>query len=244
MPHATVPAARRRLLVLHGLGRTPRSMRPVARQGALLGYDVFNAGYASRRCCIHEHAAELARTVDRRFGADGEPLYVVTHSMGGLVLRACVAAGLLDPERIGRVVMLAPPNAGSEVADVLSRSAVFRRVIGPAGPELVTGPAGVPARLPPVPFELGVVAGARSWNPLFSSWIGGQNDGKVSVARAGVAGMRELLVVPHAHTFIMRVPSVLAEVFHFLEHGRFARVPLTAIMVQVAELPPAVEALA
>ena len=198
-------------------------MRPVARQGALLGYDVFNAGYASRRRSIHEHAAELAHIVERRFGSAGEPMHVVTHSMGGLVLRACVAAGLLAPERIGRVVMLAPPNAGSEVADVLARSGIFRRVLGPAAPELVTGPAGVPARLPPVPFELGVVAGARSWNPLFSSWLGGPNDGKVSVARAEVAGMRELLVVPHAHTFIMRVPSVLAEVFHFLEHGRFAR---------------------
>jgi len=149
------------------------------------------------------------------------PLDVVTHSLGGIVLRAALADGWVAPEMLRRVVMLAPPNSGSELADLLARTRLFRLLLGPVGPELRTDGAGVPAGLPPVPFALGVIIGQRGGNPLFARAFAGPNDGKVSVARAAVPGMHDLRVVERGHTFVMDAPEVVEAVFHFLEHGRF-----------------------
>ncbi|HEX6058148.1 MAG TPA: hypothetical protein VFZ11_03940 [Gemmatimonadaceae bacterium] len=147
----------------------------------------------------------------------------MTHSLGGIVLRAAVAAGWLPAAALRRVVMLAPPNAGSELADVLSRMPLFRLAVGPAGPQLVTGEGSLVAALPPVPFETGVIAGVRAANPLFARAFAGPNDGKVSVERAVVAGMRDFVTMPCGHTFIMDRPDVVRQIFHFLAGGAFAR---------------------
>jgi hypothetical protein len=200
-------------------------MRPLALAAEARGYRVLNLGYASRTAGV----AALAETVARDIAtfAPGTRLHFVTHSMGGILLRAACAAGLLPPRRIGRAVMLAPPNRGSELPDALGArpvlGPVFRRLTGPAGAELGAGDDGVPGRLPPVAFDVGVIAGDRSLNPMFSRLLPGPNDGKVSVDRAAVEGMRDFLVVPHSHAFIMRAPAVIAQALHFLERGHFAR---------------------
>lgn len=216
MPHV---ASRGDLVLLHGLGRTARSMRRLEAEGARRGYRVRNFGYPSRRAGVLAHAERVGLALaDLR---DGGPLHVVTHSMGGIVLRAAVAGGWLPLERVGRVVMLAPPNGGSELADWLSRTPLLRLVLGPAGPELRTGPAGIPGALPPVSFELGVIAGAVQRRTMAAGCFDGPNDGKVSVRRTRVDGMRDLIVVPRGHAFIMSAPEAIAQTFHFLAHGAF-----------------------
>jgi Lysophospholipase len=209
------------LVLLHGLGRTTRSMRPLAVEGARRGYRVRNLGYASRRAAIFAHAERVGLALSAL--SDDGPLHAVTHSMGGIVLRAALAGGWLAPERLGRVVMLAPPNGGSELADWLCRTPFFRLVLGPAGPELRTGSGGIPSALPPVSFALGIIAGAVKRRTVAASLFGGPNDGKVSVACTRLEGMRDFLVVPRGHTFIVTAPEVIGQTFHFLAHGTFAR---------------------
>lgn len=213
------------LVLLHGLGRSRAMMLPIALDARARGWPVLNLGYASRRADVYAHARWLARTVDRRLGRD-EPLAFVTHSLGGIVLRVAVAEGLVAAERVHAAVMLGPPNQGSELADwIWTRPrlrAVARRVMGPAGAQLrTTGSDAVATRLPPVDFAVGVIAGTRTVNPASDGIFGGPNDGKVSVARAGVDGMRDLLVVPHTHTFMANAPAVRRAVFEFLSRGRF-----------------------
>ena len=197
-------------------------MRRLAAEGARRGYRVRNVGYASRRAGIFAHAERVGLALSA-LPEDGGPLHAVTHSMGGIVLRAALAGGWVAPERLARVVMLAPPNGGSELADWLARTPLLRLAVGPAGPELCTGAGGVPGTLPPAPCEIGVIAGAAPRRTLAASLFGGPNDGKVSVAGAAVDGMRDLLVVPRGHTFIMNAPEVIAQAFYFLEHGAFDR---------------------
>jgi hypothetical protein len=194
-------------------------MHRLASEGARRGYRVRNIGYPSRRAGILAHAERVGLALAAL--PDDGPLHAVTHSMGGIVLRAALAGGWVAPERIGRVVMLAPPNLGSELADWLSRTPLLRLAVGPAGAELRTGESGILGALPPVSCELGIIAGAASRRTLAASLFGGPNDGKVSVARARVDGMRDLLVVPRGHTFMMNAPEVIAQTFHFLEHGGF-----------------------
>ena len=198
-------------------------MRPLERVLKASGYRVLNLGYASRSTNI----ATLARMVAREIGQweAGRPLDFVTHSLGGILLRVALADGTLPLDRVRRVVMLGPPNGGSELADRLPTlrllGPLYRRFTGPAGLELGTTSHGVPARLPPVEFELGVIAGNRSMNPFFSAILGAPNDGKVRVDRAAVDGMRDFVVVPSWHPLLMVSAVVTEQTLHFLEHGAF-----------------------
>lgn len=207
-------------MLLHGLGRTRFSLWPIARAATRRGYAVHNFGYPSRSAPIEQLAEDVGRRVRTVAEADG-PVDIVTHSMGGIVLRAAVAADILPAELIRRVVMLAPPNHGSEVADRLRDFVVYRLAIGPAGQQIGTDEHSVPRRLPPPPFEVGIIAGRRTANAVFGRILGAEGDGKVTVASAQLDGMRDLVVVDRSHTFIMWAPDVLAHIFSFLETGRF-----------------------
>lgn len=198
-------------------------MRPVERALVAQGYDVLNLDYPSTAAPIFALAEILAERLAGWHGS--RPLTFVTHSLGGVLLRAAVATELLSVERVYRAVMLGPPNAGSELADRLPLlplvGAAYRRFTGPAGRQLGTGPEAIPMQLPPVSFETGVIAGTRSYNPWFSAILGAASDGKVRVDRAAVLGMRDFVTVPYSHPFLMRPAAVHTLILHFLEHGRF-----------------------
>jgi len=207
------------VVLLHGLGRTARSMRPMARALSEAGFEVHNLDYESRHHELGELTAQLDSQLEACCQARRGRLHFVTHSMGGILLRSYLETHELP--QLGRVVMLSPPNQGSELIDELADEPVFKDAIGPAGSQLGTGPESQPNRLGPVDFELGVITGDRSANPWFSWLIPGPDDGKVSVERAKVVGMRDFLVVPYTHTFIMGKELVQRQVIAFLRHGRF-----------------------
>ena len=207
------------IVFLHGLGRTWLSMSWLAGRARQRGYAVVNHGYRSRRHSIAEHAKQL-RIVVGAISGDGR-IHFITHSLGGIVVRAMLADRSARPERLGRVVMLSPPNQGSELVDFLAGNPISRTILGVAGSELGTEAHSTPNRLGPVDFEVGVITGDRHLEPLPSRVFPGPADGKVSVARAQVSGMRDFRVVRRTHTFIMYGADVAEAAFHFLEHGRF-----------------------
>lgn len=211
----------RSLILLHGLARTRHSLWPVARAARARDYEPTSIGYPSREQPIEWLAKYVAERIRARIG--DAAFDVVTHSMGGIVLRAAVSRGLIEHERVHRVVMLAPPSRGSELADLLRGWAPYRRVLGPAGQQLGTGDDSVPLALPPLPFACGIIAGRRTFVPGAERVFGGPTDGRVSVARAAADGMHDFLVVDRAHPFLMWSPEVIDAIFSFLDRGRFPR---------------------
>lgn len=203
-------------------------MEKMATRLAAEGFAVTNLGYPSRTRTIEEIADDdLARAVEtcRRRGA--RRIDFVTHSMGGIVVRYYLKHHAF-PE-LGRVVMLAPPNAGSEVVDKLKGWFVFKWWNGPAGQELGTGPESLPLRLGPVAFACGIIAGDRSINPILSMLIPGPDDGKVAVRRTRVQGMRDFLVIHAVHPFIMKNKAAIDQTVAYLKTGKFRRLTPGAV---------------
>lgn len=209
------------VVLLHGMGRSYRSMAPMAEHLKAAGYPVENIDYPSTRKQLDPIVAKYLQPAIQRCGSHGGAVHLVTHSLGGILVRLYLQKHRLPAN--SRVVMLSPPNQGSEVADFMKDFSIYRWVTGPAGQQLGTAADSLPNTLGPVPqpLQVGVITGDRSLNPIFSSMLPGDDDGKVSVERAKLAGMADFLVVPANHTFIMSHPQVLKQTVHFLKKGRF-----------------------
>lgn len=214
-----VPASEREVVVLlHGLGRSSFSMSSLAKALREAGYETVNVDYPSTRLEADQLGGMLGERLDGCC-RDAPRLHFVTHSMGGIVVRAHLSEH--RPDNLGRVVMLAPPNRGSEWVDLFGDVAVFEWIMGPSAAALGTDPESLPNRLPPADFPLGVIAGTGFVNPVGAGLIPGDDDGTVSVESAQLDGMSDFITLPVSHSFIMYSNEVAAQILSFLAEGRF-----------------------
>jgi pimeloyl-ACP methyl ester carboxylesterase len=216
------PAPPQPVVLLHGLGRTGISMRVIATALRRAGHPTLSPWYGLRRS-MAEIVDFLHPRVTGFAAAHPGPLHIVTHSLGGLVARALITAH--RPPSLGRVVMLAPPNAGSELADFIFSLGLDKLIFGPVGPHLRTG-RGDPheSQLGSVDFDLGVIAGDKPFDPIIAPLLlPGPNDGKVSVAATKIPGMNDHIVLPVQHTFMVHDSVVIAQIKAYLATGAFTR---------------------
>ena len=217
------------VVLLHGLARTSTSLNKMQEALEEEGYLTANIDYPSRD---HE-IAELATLAvgdglaSCRAGEDIQKIHFVTHSLGGILLRQYLSANTIG--ELGRVVMLGPPNQGSSAADDLEGIPGFDWLNGPAGHQLGKGENSVPLALGPVDFELGVIAGNRTIDPITSAVLENPDDGRVSVEDTKVEGMNDFVVVEHSHAFMIRMRRPIELTKTFLRTGSFSEEPGQAI---------------
>lgn len=209
------------VVLIHGLGRSPRSLLAVRFWLWKAGYRVVSVSYPSRRVSVQDAVEKwLKPALARLSPAKGTRVHFVTHSLGGILFRAWAA----DREPgfpLGRTVMLGPPNQGSEVLAELASKPMLRRLLGPVVDELGVDEDSTPRRLGAVPAGTGVIMGNKPMITLFRDILGPESDGIVTVSGGWVEGQADFLVTQVDHTFMMWRPRVLQAITHFLEQGCF-----------------------
>lgn len=209
------------IVLLHGIARSSRHMRSLGKFLEEEGYEVINLDYPSTRYSLEELVEIVNNYLSAQLTKD-KKVHFVGYSMGGILARALINKH--RPEKLGCVIQLAPPNQGSEVADFLKDRYIYQKFYGPAGQELTTGNTNTAKLLGEINYELGVIAGNSTIDPISSFLIiKGDNDGKVSVERTKVDGMKDHIVVSASHTFFPKNKYVKQQVVSFLNNRKFEK---------------------
>jgi pimeloyl-ACP methyl ester carboxylesterase len=206
------------VVVLHGIARSNKHMKTLAKFLAQDGFDVINLSYPSTSYKIEELTDLINSEISSRVKKD-KTIHFIGYSMGGLMVRALIHK--YKYKNLGKVVQLAPPNQGSEVADFVKNFWPYKKIFGPAGQQLVTDKTAVKHLFGEVNYDLGIIAGNLSIDPFSSAIIPGENDGKVAVERTKLEGMKDHIVVSASHTFFPSNKEVLKQTLYFIKNGKF-----------------------
>lgn len=210
------------VVLLHGIGGFSYSMIPLAKELRDKGYTVINVNYPSTKHNIPTIAETYLDSVINSYCIDKDrKVHFVTHSMGGIVTRYYLKHHR-DNINLGRVVMLSPPNQGSEIIDVCNSNRLMEPFYGPAFYQLGTDSAGFIQSLGPVDYETGVIIGNKAVFFPGAMIIADECDGMVSVKRASVEGMTDFKVTDDSHSVIMMSKKIVAEVVCFIKSGKFS----------------------
>lgn len=208
------------VVMLHGLARSDASFNKMDKSLQEDGYETCNISYPSTKYPIETLLEKFVLPkVKRCIKGEYKQVNFVTHSMGGIIVR--YLATQKRPFNINRVVMLSPPNKGSEVVDTLGGLWLFKAINGPAGLQLSTRNDSLPNSLGKAEFELGIITGNRTINFILSAMIEGDDDGKVSVESAKLEGMKDFLVIKATHPFIMKNKIAIEQTKYFLKNTEF-----------------------
>lgn len=219
-PPAAPAAEPECVVLLHGILAHGAFMKPLEKELQAAGYRTVNISYPSRDKTIEQIAADLLPGEMKKHDVARAPkVHFVVHSMGGLITRAYLEKS--RPANLGRVVMLGTPNHGSEAADRLAESDILKKIVGVNLENLRTKENGTAGKLSRATYDLGIIAGDTSINPLFSSWVKGDADGPVSLESAKLEGMRDFIVVPYSHTAMLWREETAKQVLAFLRDGKF-----------------------
>jgi len=223
------PLAGKAVVTLHGLGRTRDHMTALGQHLESAGdYTWINVSYASTRCSLDEHAASLASVVEGLNGCD--EIHFVCHSLGNLVVRRYLGeANQPEPRwkpdpRIGRMVMIGPPNNGAQLARVaanlLNDNQYVRMIIGPSAWQLARQWDDAQKSLATPDFEFGVIAGGFGDCGL-NPFLNGDDDLVVTVAETRLPCAADFRVVQCRHGGMLHDRLVHEYVLRFLQHGYF-----------------------
>jgi hypothetical protein len=212
------------VVLLHGLIRSATSMNKMQKALDESGFITANIEYPSREHTVEE-LADIAvpdGLAACREHDNIERIHFVTHSLGGILLRQYLSTN--EVPELGRVVMLGPPNQGSIAADEMGDVPGYDWINGPAGRQLGKGEDSIPLRLGPAEFELGIIAGNRTIDPITSAVLPDPEDGRVTVEETKLEGMTDFVVVEHSHAFMMRMQKTIDLTIAFLRNGKFSAV--------------------
>ena len=212
------------VLLFHGIGLSRWWMKAIEWHLKRSGFAVRNVTYPSTKHDIDTLAKDFIRPEIEDLCAKANTVYMITHSMGGIVTRAALQSGV--PKNLKKIVMIAPPNKGSQAADVLKNWRLFKWYFGPAGQQLVTDPeTSKPLNLNEIDLDIGVIAGRQHrFHLYFGSHLPKPNDGFVTVESTKLSNMNDHITLNRDHSTMVFSCLVAKQAIHYLKNGYFKRV--------------------
>jgi triacylglycerol lipase len=203
------------VVLLHGLLRTSQSMEWIAQDLRKAGYRVVVPDYAGTRRTIPEHADWLNDFIQ---DLPCDSVYLVTHSLGGLIARDYLSR--YQPEKVKKLVMITPPNHGSERADHFRKNIFYRWIFGKVAQSVTSDSLLGPDNLgiPTCPF--GIIAGGKGKSG-FDKDIPGNNDGVLSVRKTYLKGAQDFLIINASHNNILLKKETSDNIISFLKSNHF-----------------------
>jgi pimeloyl-ACP methyl ester carboxylesterase len=211
------------IVILHGIYRTNRCLRGMASFFEEAGFNVLNLNYPSTKYPIEILTDIIHRDIAPFVSDCGGRIHFFGYSMGGLLIRSYLHR--YRPDTLGRVVMVATPNQGSEMADFLQHWWVYKKLYGAAGQQLITSQDAFAHHFGQADYELGIIAGITKTDPITSRIMRQPSDGKVSVESTKLNGMSAHMVMPSSHMSFVRNQEMWKQTLYFMQNGAFKNAP-------------------
>lgn len=184
-------------LFVHGMGRTTWSGWPMLRQLSKAGLRTSSHGYS---VSLQTFPAIRDGLIERIHGLAGQDLVLIGHSLGGVLIRAALAAMPQDAVRPRHVFLLGSPVQPARLARQLYPNPVFRLVTRDCGHLLSSADrmAGIAIPAGPLTSIVGVKGLVGRLSPFGSE----PNDGVVSLSEVSSAHITDQVTLPIVHTLL------------------------------------------
>ena len=219
------------IILLHGIGRSPRTMAKLATTFKLLNYRVFNPGYNSYLDSYQEILTSLQNRINDWIEKDAV-VHFVGHSFGGILIRGLLSHNQNHNWHLGRCVMLGTPNQGTQSAKFMLSHWLIKYFVPKVTADLVPASQFLKA-LPEPEIETGIIAGSVNFSIVIpNSWFykkatdNAPGDGIVELINTQCKVMADYRVMPLQHSFMTNDKSLIMQVVHFIEFGKFNTVAI------------------
>ncbi len=208
-----------KVILVHGYNRNKKDLYPMKRHLKAMGYECLAPTFPLRYKEF-DQSTELLVDYLEQFASGDEKVHLVGHSTGGLVIRHAVSAEGVA-EKVGRAVLIATPNKGSQLAEFAGRSpgyvqvfktlkSLHRKYIEELSIPIING------------IEIGAIAGNKP-NGLLGRLIHGEHDGRVAVSSVNLEHFKDFLILPYHHHEIHHQQVTAEFVDRFLKKGHFKK---------------------
>jgi hypothetical protein len=212
-------SANHKVYVVHGFGGFALQMEKINQGLIKEGYLTENYSYPSFSEDLDSVGLDLYRKVQKD---NFDTVSFVTHSMGALVVRSMYQYmdSTVHFPHIFRIVMLAPPNKGTKMADFYSGKRL-NFFLGPNVEHMRTDSNSYANKLPIPTCEVGIIAGAKGKKPWFNPFLKEDNDGNISLSLTKLGNEKDFIVIPSIHDLMPLHKKVIKQIISFMKTGSF-----------------------
>ncbi len=156
--------------------------------------------------------------ISRDIGKDKQ-INLIGHSTGGIIIRKfLVDTKYID--NIDKCVLIATPNNGSELADIVSKHLSYGTKIFKTLVSINSSSVKMIEKIKHDRIKIGAIAGNKN-NLLLGNLMNEENDGRVKVNSVFYDGLDDFIILPYGHKEIHYKWDTAKLVDKFIMDGKF-----------------------
>lgn len=211
--------ATNKIILLHGINGSSSELANIEAYLVSQDESVENIDYPSTEYPIEVLVSDYVGPMLEQFAREVDTVHFACHSMGNIVLRYYLKDHPDYP--YGRIVMMGPPNQGSQLTDTFKKWKYYKKRYGPAGDQIGTDVEDLLNLSKQLPRDVGIIAGTKTMFFLYSWIIPGKDDGKVSHSSMKSPGYRAFVTVPYHHDEMTYKEDLAELILNYIKNGEF-----------------------